>query len=156
MVLLSSCTGETRKSFLNIPELRQPPEKARHAGSPAPLARALRSKSEDRLNCPVLAQEAQTMAQFDAEDVPQSVSVGEGSRALVAQVTVAGEHTDRGKMLARAAAPFVAQLIATASNSPQTRVLRRAAPRDAATAYGRGPKLDAEPAPHGAQLSRLF
>jgi hypothetical protein len=102
------------------------------------------------------------MAQRDAEDVPQpaaaaaTVSVGEGSRALVAQVTVAGAETDRGKMLARAAAPFVAQLIATAANSPQTRVLRRGAPRDAVDAYGRGPRTDADKAPRGAQLSRFF
>lgn len=96
------------------------------------------------------------MAQSDAESVPDSVSVSEGSRALVAQVTVAGEDTERGKMLARAAAPFVAQLIATAANSPQTRVLRRAAPRDAVVAYGSGPKPEARTPVHGAQLSRLF
>jgi hypothetical protein len=100
------------------------------------------------------------MAQQDAEVVPQteagSVSVSEGSRALVAHVSVAGEETERGKTLARAAAPFVAQLIATAANSPQTRVLRRAAPRDAVDAYGRGPKGDADTPKHGAQISRLF
>jgi hypothetical protein len=104
------------------------------------------------------------MAQHDAGAVPHqetgSVSVSEGSRALVAQVdrvAIAGEDTERGKTLARAAAPFVAQLIATAANSPQTRTLRRAAPQDAANAYGRLPKVDDDaPRRNGAQLSRLF
>ena len=100
------------------------------------------------------------MAQQNAGAVPPqetgSVSVSEGSRALVAQVSIAGEDTERGKTLARAAAPFVAQLIATAANSPQTRVLRRAAPRDAVDAYGRGPKPDDDKPRHGAKVSRLF
>lgn len=100
------------------------------------------------------------MAQHDAGSVPHeeggSVSVSEGSRTLVAQVSVAGEDTERGKTLARAAAPFVAQLIATAANSPQTRVLRRAAPRDAVDAYGRGPKPGDDKPRRGAKVSRLF
>jgi len=104
------------------------------------------------------------MAQHDAGTVPPqeagSVNVSEGSRALVVQVdkvAIAGEETERGKTLARAAAPFVAQLIATAANSPQTRALRRAAPRDAASVYGRLPKTEDETPPRkGAQLSRLF
>lgn len=95
------------------------------------------------------------MAVQDADHVPlpaaaDTVAVSEGSRALVAEVTTAAERTN---VLVRPAAAFVAQLIATAADTPQTRMLRRAEPHDAVGAYGATPMAATGTKPN---LSRLF
>jgi len=53
--------------------------------------------------------------------------------------------------LSRPNADFIAQLIATSGQAPQTRARRRAAPEDAIAAYG---ALDRAPIPPGRTLSR--
>lgn len=88
-------------------------------------------------------------------DVPEAetdmVSVKEGSRELVAETVEPDNDPVTMKRAARSDAAFVTQLIATARGVPQTRAARRAAPSEAASAYG------AAPAPLRARtgLSRL-
>ena len=76
-------------------------------------------------------------------DVPEaetdSVSVKEGSRALVAETLDAADEQVTIKRSVRPDAAFVTQLLATAAGSPQTRAARRAAPEEAASAYGTAP-----------------
>jgi hypothetical protein len=101
-----------------------------------------------------MIQEAYEMVDLDHHHVPQTdsgdtTSPAEGSRALVTTVTVAEE---RPNVVVRPAAPFVAQLIATVTDSPQTRVLRRAEPGDAANAYDAKPATPVAPR----HLSRFF
>lgn len=93
------------------------------------------------------------MVDLDHHHVPQTDSgdtttPGESSRALVATVTA----VERANVVVRPAAPFVAQLIATVTDSPQTRVLRRAEPSDAANAYDAKPATPVAPR----HLSRFF
>jgi nucleoid-associated protein YgaU len=76
-------------------------------------------------------------------DVPEAetdmVSVREGSRELVAETLQSGDDSVTMKRSVRSDAAFVTQLIATAIGSPQTRAARRAAPAEAAIAYGAAP-----------------
>ena len=90
-------------------------------------------------------------------DVPKAetdtVSVKEGSRELVAETLDAANDPLTTKRTVRPDAAFVTQLIATAVGSPQTRAARRAAPEEAASAYGT--TLPPRRLPGSARLSRL-
>ena len=66
------------------------------------------------------------------EAVPQAKEPRSESRALVA-VEPQAERTDRP--MAYRDAPFLAQLLATKADLPQTRARRRAEPADALAAY---------------------
>jgi hypothetical protein len=66
------------------------------------------------------------------EAVPQANEPRPASRALVA-VKPQGERTDRP--MAYRDAPFLAQLIATKAQHPQTRARRRAEPQEVLAAY---------------------
>lgn len=86
------------------------------------------------------------MGRYEGEtgfDIPETetdmVSVKEGSRALVAETTTPDNDAVTMKRAVRSDAAFVTQLIATARGVPQTRAARRAAPAEAATAYGAAP-----------------
>lgn len=85
------------------------------------------------------------VSQPDSGDM---TSPGESSRALVTTVPT----VERPNVAVRPAAPFVAQLIATITDSPQTRGLRRAEPSHAANAYGTKPAAPIAPR----HLSRFF
>jgi hypothetical protein len=70
----------------------------------------------------------------------------------VASVALVPLHSPPGRLapivpLARPDAPFVAQLIATAERTPQTRLLRRAAAADVHLAYRSAAGRDHETAP---------
>jgi len=78
------------------------------------------------------------------------------NRAVVALLTPDRDAaTHRGNVVAyatcRPRADFLAQLVATSARLPQTRVLRRAAPEHAVTAYS---AIDHRPAGTGLMLSR--
>jgi hypothetical protein len=72
------------------------------------------------------------------------------SRALVS-VSQTAPAASGAPVSRRGNAPFLAHLIATARQAPQTRVRRRAAPADAAAAYA---ALGQWPIPPGRALSR--
>jgi len=57
------------------------------------------------------------------------------SRALVPVASVA-THKPIGHVAGRPVAAFLAHLVATGQRAPQTRVLRRTAPAEAASVYG--------------------
>jgi hypothetical protein len=89
-------------------------------------------------------------------DVPEAeterVSVKEGSRVLVAETLDTANDPVTIKRPVHNDAAFVTQLIATAAGSPQTRAARRAAPEEAAIAYGATPP---KRRPGHAGISRL-
>lgn len=74
------------------------------------------------------------------------------STALVL-VTPVAEEAPAGRLGSRASAHFIAHLIATSAQMPQTRARRRAEPKDAVVAYG---SLGQWPIPPGGMLSRTF
>jgi hypothetical protein len=72
-----------------------------------------------------------------SEDILDGEIVDDDALASVDLVPVtASVRWSRKRNPARPDAPFVAQLIATAEQAPQTRLLRRGSPADAQTAYG--------------------
>jgi hypothetical protein len=79
--------------------------------------------------------------QFIAQDAPESPSAdtadSEAARTGRAVVPVKAIETKQSLMVSghRTSAPFLAQLIATERQLPQTRERRRAAPREAIAAY---------------------
>lgn len=78
------------------------------------------------------------------------------SRDLVPLVTIDHDTTldpvgPVASAVCRPRADFLAQLVATSARLPQTRVLRRAAPEQAVTAYN---AIDHQPAHTGGTLSR--
>ena len=73
------------------------------------------------------------------------------SNALVPIAHNAPQPAASLRPTARANADFVAHLIATSAQAPQTRARRRAAPADAVAAYG---ALGHWPTPAGQTLSR--
>ena len=72
------------------------------------------------------------------------------STALV-PVTVSHASTHPSADFGRPRADFLAQLIATVAQVPQTRMRRRAEPSEAATVYG---AIERRPAAHRPALSR--
>jgi len=74
------------------------------------------------------------MSSVDQQEIEDGVF--EGAEPSVALVPLAGELRSAPKLpLPRPDPSFVTQLIATAEQVPQTRLLRRAAPADALSAY---------------------
>ena len=71
------------------------------------------------------------------------------NRALVPLVSAARDAADSSASCARA--DFVAHLVATSAQAPQTRARRRAEPEEAVAAYH---ALDRRVAPSGRTLSR--
>jgi hypothetical protein len=120
----------------------------------------LPQEEERQRICPETIQEASTVGRAEGDkgfDVPEaetdSVSVKEGSRSLVAETLDADNDPLTIKRTVRPDAAFVTQLIATAAGSPQTRAARRAAPEEAAIAYGT--TLPPQRLPGSIRLSRL-
>jgi len=74
------------------------------------------------------------------------------NRALV-PIAPAGRNSSAAPAGGRASADFIAHLIATAGQAPQTRTRRRAEPEEAIAAYR---ALGHWPTPPGRALSRLL
>jgi hypothetical protein len=75
-----------------------------------------------------------------ADLAPGDANVRPTSTALVA-VTPAPQHAPVSSRMSRPDPSFVAHLIATAEQAPQTRRLRRAAPQEALSAYAAQARL---------------
>jgi hypothetical protein len=77
------------------------------------------------------------------------------SVALVPVVTAPRRPVAAAHGLTRPDAPFVAHLIAMAESSPQTRMLRRAAPADVQAAYRSVANQNQPLTPPGARMRRV-
>jgi len=99
-----------------------------------------------------MAQDEIIEAEFE-EVTPERC--GEG-RALVTMARPEAQPRAHGLPFSfRSDASFVAQLIASAANAPQTRTLRRASPEDALASYRGTMSRDRGTSPTGTTTSRV-